>query len=85
MKKLKDENGHNLHDTEKPVELMKILIENSSNEGELVLDPFMGIGSSGIASKLLNRNFIGCEINPKYFEIAKNRIDNATPKKVFFS
>ena len=42
-KKLKDENGKNLHDTEKPVELAKILIENSSNEGEIVLDPFVGI------------------------------------------
>lgn len=36
----------------------------------------MGIGSCGIASKMLNRNFIGCEIDPKYFEIAKNRIEN---------
>ena len=76
IKKLKDENGNNLHDTEKPIELMKILIENSTNEGETVIDPFMGIGSCGIASKMLNRNFIGCEIDPKYFEIAKNRIEN---------
>ena len=58
------------------VELMKILVENSTNEGETVIDPFMGIGSCGIASKMLNRNFIGCEIDPKYFEIAKNRIEN---------
>lgn len=84
-KKLKDEEGRNLHDTEKPVELMKVLIGNSSNEGETVLDPFMGIGSSGIASKLLNRNFIGCEINPKYFEIAKSRIEGAKQKSNFFS
>ena len=76
IKKLKDENGNNLHDTEKPIELMKILVENSTNEGETVIDPFMGIGSCGIASKMLNRNFIGCEIDPKYFEIAKNRIEN---------
>ena len=41
-----------------------------------IRDPFMGIGSCGIASKMLNRNFIGCEIDPKYFEIAKNRIEN---------
>ena len=76
IKKLKDENGNNLHDTEKPIELMKILVENSTNEGETVIDPFMGIGSCGIASKMLNRNSIGCEIDPKYFEIAKNRIEN---------
>lgn len=76
IKKLKDENGNNLHDTEKPIELMKILVENSTNEGDTVIDPFMGIGSCGIASKMLNRNFIGCEIDTKYFEIAKNRIEN---------
>lgn len=76
IKKLKDENGKNLHDTEKPVELMKILIENSSNENETVLDPFMGIGTTGIACKKLNRNFIGYEIDEKYFNIAKERIEN---------
>ena len=76
INKLKDENGNNLHDTEKPIELMKILVGNSSNEGETVLDPFMGIGSVGIASKMLNRNFIGCEIDEKYFNIAKNRIEH---------
>ena len=53
-----------------------VYVENSTNEGETVIDPFMGIGSCGIASKMLNRNFIGCEIDPKYFEIAKNRIEN---------
>lgn len=74
IKKLKDENGKNLHDTEKPVELMKILVENSSNEGEIVLDPFMGIGTTGVACKKLNRNFIGIEIDDKYFDIAMDRI-----------
>ena len=69
-------NGQNLHDTEKPVELMKVLIENSSIENEVVLDPFMGIGSTGIACKELNRNFIGIELDDKYFEIAKERIEN---------
>ena len=74
IKKMKDSNGKNLHDTEKPVELMEILIKNSSRENDVVLDPFMGIGSTGIACKKLNRNFIGIEINEKYFEIAKERI-----------
>lgn len=74
-KKTKDSNGKNLHDTEKPIELMKILVSNSSNENEIVLDPFMGIGSTGIASKQLNRNFIGFEIDIDYFNIAKRRID----------
>ena len=76
-KKLKDTNGKNLHDTEKPVDLMKILIENSSVENELVLDPFMGIGSTGVACVNTNRSFIGIELDKKYFEIAKERIEKA--------
>ena len=75
-KKTKDENGKNIHDTEKPVKLMKILIENSSQVGDIVLDPFMGVGSTGVACKELNRNFIGIELDSDYFNIAKERIDN---------
>lgn len=75
IKKQKDINGKNLHDTEKPIELMKILIENSSDENDIILDPFMGIGSTGIASKELKRNFIGIELDEKYFKIAKERIE----------
>ena len=75
IKKLKDVNGNNLHDTEKPVDLMKILIENSTQEGETVLDPFMGIGATGVAALQLKRDFIGCEIDKKYFDIAQRRID----------
>lgn len=73
--KTKGEDGKNLHDTEKPVELMKILVENSSKEGEIVIDPFMGVGSTGIACRTLNRKFIGCELDENYFYIAKNRIE----------
>ncbi len=80
-KKLKDTNGKNLHDTEKPVDLMKILIENSSAENELVLDPFMGIGSTGIACMNTNRNFIGIELDEHYFNIAKQRIEETLNKK----
>ena len=72
-KKQKDLNGKNLHDTEKPVELMKILIENSSKEGDWVLDPFCGINATGVACKELNRNYIGFEIDENYFKIAKER------------
>ena len=78
IKKQKDINGKNLHNTEKPVELMKILIENSSDENDIILDPFMGIGSTGIASKELKRNFIGIELDEKYFNIAKERIEKAS-------
>ena len=72
--KTKDENGENLHDTEKPVELMKILIENSSKENEIVLDPFVGIGSTAIACINTNRNYIGFELDKTYFEVAQKRI-----------
>ena len=75
-KKTKDANGKNLHDTEKPVELMKILIDNSSNKNDTVLDFMMGIGSTGVACKELNRNFIGIELDGKYFDIARERIEN---------
>lgn len=77
IKKLKDADGNNLHDTEKPVDLMKILIENSTQEGETVLDPFMGIGATGVAAVSTYRDFIGFEIDKKYFDIAQRRIDEA--------
>ena len=67
-------NGTNLHDTEKPVELMKILIENSSKPGDTVLDPFMGVGSTGVACLQSGRNFLGSEIDETYFSVAENRI-----------
>ena len=68
--------GNKVHPTEKPTELMKILIENSSNEGDIVLDPFMGSGSTGIAALNSSRNFIGFELDEEYFGIAKERIEN---------
>lgn len=68
--------GCKTHPTEKPVELNKIFIENSTNENELVMDLFMGSGSCGVACKELNRDFIGIEIDEKYFNIAKQRIEN---------
>lgn len=74
-KKSKNPDGTNRHDTEKPVELMKILIANSSQENETVMDFAMGIGATGVACKKLNRNFIGIEIDGNYFNIAKERID----------
>lgn len=77
--KQKDQNGKNLHDTEKPVELMSILIENSSNVGDTVLDPFCGIGSTCIAGKLLRRNYIGIEIDEKYWYITINRLKKENP------
>lgn len=74
-KKIKLKDGTNAHDTEKPVELMKVLIENSSKENEIVLDFAFGIGATAIACKETNRKFIGCEIDEEYFEISKRRLE----------
>lgn len=80
-KKTKDEKGKVIHDTEKPIELMKVLIENSSNKGDTILDFAMGIGSTGVAASLSNRNFIGIEIDEYYYNIAKERILNNENKE----
>lgn len=73
--------GNKKHPTEKPVELMEILIDNSTNTGDAVIDPFMGAGSTGVACKNLNRDFIGIEIDEKYFKIAEERINGEKPKQ----
>ncbi len=64
-----------LHPTQKPVALMEYLINTYTNEGDVVLDFCMGSGTTGVAAKNLNRNFIGIELDDKYFEIAKNRLE----------
>lgn len=76
--------GDKKHPTEKPVELMKTFILNSSNENETVLDPFMGAGATGVASKELNRNFIGIEIDKQYFDIAEKRINKIQEEPTLF-
>ena len=58
--------GNKLHPTEKPIELMELYITNSSNTGDVVLDPFMGVGSTGLAALKNDRKFIGFEIDQKY-------------------
>ena len=67
--------GNKKHPTEKPVELMKMYIENSSKKNDIVLDPFMGSGSTGVACINTNRNFIGIELSEEYYYIAKERIE----------
>lgn len=62
------------HPCAKPTELLKLLINNSSNENDIILDPFMGAGATAVVCIESNRKFIGCEIDKKYYEIAKNRI-----------
>ena len=71
-----DSVGKPIHPTEKPNELLKYLIKTYTNEKETVLDNCMGSGTTGVACKNLNRNFIGIEMDEQYFNIAKERIEN---------
>lgn len=63
------------HPTIKPLNIIKNLIINSSKEGDIVLDTFMGSGTTAVACKELGRNFIGFELNPKYCKIAQDRLN----------
>ena len=66
---------HVIHPTQKPVALMEYLIKTYTNEGDTVLDNVMGSGTTGVACKKLNRNFIGMELDEEYFKIATERIN----------
>lgn len=74
LKYKKDYNGY--HPTQKPVLLLEDLIKTYSNKGDLVVDLTMGSGSTGVACKNTNRKFIGIELDEKYFDIARERINN---------
>ena len=67
---------YGLHPTQKPVALLEYLIKTYTNEGDLVLDFTMGSGSTGVACLNTNRKFIGIELDEKYFNIAKDRLEN---------
>jgi site-specific DNA-methyltransferase (adenine-specific) len=71
----RDNNSNSLHPTQKPVALMEYLIKTYTNENELVLDFTMGSGTTGVACKNLNRNFIGIELDENYYKIASERIN----------
>lgn len=66
--------GNKNHPCEKPIDLLKMYILNSSNEGDLVFDPFIGAGSTALACIETNRRYLGLEIDPNYYEIAARRI-----------
>lgn len=66
-----------LHPTQKPLKVMSTLIQWLTNEADIVLDPFMGSGTTGVAAQRLNRGFVGFEIDSEYFEIGSNRVVNA--------
>ena len=67
--------GNKLHPTEKPVNLIEYYLLNSSEPNDIVFDPFMGSGSTGEVTVKNNRNFIGIELDEKYFNIAKERLE----------
>ena len=71
-----------IHPTQKPIEIVKYIIENSTNDKSIIFDPFIGSGTTAVACKSLGRKYIGIEINPEYCKIARNRI-KAIPELLF--
>ena len=84
-KKTKGVDGQNIHDTEKPVSLMEVLIENSTQEGMIVLDPFLGSGTTAIAALNTGRFFVGIEKDEGYCEIARKRVEQAQAQGNIFA
>lgn len=82
--KIKNIIGNKCHPTEKPVELMEVLIANSTNENDIVLEPFAGAGATCIAAKNLKRRFIGIEIDEQYAKIANERLEQAQRQQLLF-
>jgi site-specific DNA-methyltransferase (adenine-specific) len=72
------------HPNQKPIELMRWCIERVSKVGDTIFDPFMGSGTTGVACMQLGRNFIGCEIEQKYYTIAERRIKDAADQPPLF-
>jgi len=79
-----DRNRDGRHPTEKPVPLMAELLADFTNPGETILDPFMGSGTTGVACAKMARRFIGIELDPRYFDIACERIAKAYSQGVMF-
>jgi site-specific DNA-methyltransferase (adenine-specific) len=77
--------SNNGHPTPKPLQLIKQWIADFTDPGDTVIDPFMGSGTTGVACMGLDRNFIGCEIDKKYFDIAERRISQAAKQEVMFA
>ncbi len=77
--RLKDKDGKKIHSTQKPAELLLRIILSTSNVGDIILDPFMGSGTTGAVAKRLGRNFIGIEKEEKYVKEAIKRIEKIVP------
>lgn len=83
-KEMENKNTKNNHPTVKPIKLMEYLVNLVSKEGHTVLDPFAGSGTTGIACKKLNRNFIGIERDEEYCKIAEARIESVSQNNTLF-
>ena len=79
-KKTKRKDGTNYHDTEKPVALMQLLVSQSTVEGDVVLDPFVGIGATAVACVKTARRFIGYELDKNYYAVATGRVNKLIRK-----
>ena len=76
--------GHNakrVHPTQKPIRLMALIIKDFTSEGDTILDPFMGSGTTGVACVQTGRRFIGMELEPRYFDSAVKRITAAIEQR----
>jgi DNA modification methylase len=78
--KNKVDRDEHLHPTIKPLKIIKTLISNSSNEGDIVADFFLGSGTTCVGAKELNRNYIGFEIDKDFYKIAQDRLNGITQK-----
>lgn len=81
----KSEKKYGNHPTQKPLWLLERIITASTNEGDIVLDPFNGSGTTGVVCKYLNRRYIGIEIEKEFFKISKNRIKEEGLKQITFN
>lgn len=79
--RLRDKNGIKLHNTQKPIKLIQRVILTASNKGDLILDPFLGSGTTAAAAEELGRKWIGIEKNKKYIELTQNRINSQLKKE----
>jgi site-specific DNA-methyltransferase (adenine-specific) len=74
-----------IHPTQKPLEVMRWILSRFSNEGDTILDPFCGSGTTCVAAKILGRKYIGIEISPVYAEIARKRVEQAQYEERLFA
>ena len=74
--RVKDENGKNLHPTQKPVSILEKIVKIASNPNDIVLDCFNGVGSTGVAALKNDRRYIGIEIDRKYMDATEKRLQS---------